>query len=352
MVSSARTDQKREVGVIMENKKQQMSKGMRIKEEFQTHPQLGALGILIIASVCFALLAPVNKEGVSAFITLTNLSNVIEQTTAISITAFGMTMVLLIGGIDLSLGSIIGLVNMVGCQMLMLHGWPIFPTVLLMLAIGLVAGLINGFLIVRFNVQPFLITMSMMTILRGIIYAVSRGESVFLTDMAFCDIFCRGNVFGVPVTALWTILFLIIMYIVASKSRFGRNVQAVGGNEIAARNSGVNVVRIKISTYMISGAMAAIAGMVTMARLGSANCTIGTGAEMNAIAAAVLGGTSFNGDGGNMVGTVLGSLVMGVFVNGLNILGVDSYYQDIIKGLIIVVAVIGSNYLISRDRKA
>jgi len=328
----------------------EIKKSYTFKKQFQKHPELGAFAILIVAFVFFSFLSPVNDAGISAFMSLKNIGNVIEQTAAISIIAFGMTMVLLIGGIDLSVGSIVGLVIMVGCKLMMTSGWGILPTVLIMLVIGIASGALNGFLIVKFNIQPFLITMSTMTILRGVVYAVSKGESIYLTDTTFCDIFCRGNLLGIPVTAFWTALFLVAMYFVASKSKYGRNAQAIGGNEVAARNSGVNVPLVKVGTYVLAGALAAFAGIITMARLGSANATTGTGTELNAIAAAIIGGTSFTGDGGNMFGTLLGSLVMGVLVNGLTILSVDVYFQDIIKGSIIILAVIGSNYLVSNRK--
>ncbi len=323
----------------------------RIRYMFQRMPQLGALVILIVAFIFFGILSPVNSSGISAFLTFRNIGNLIEATSSISLCAFGMTLILLVGGIDLSVGSVIGVSSMIGCKLMANSEWPILPAVLIVLLVGIAAGALNGALIVRFDIQPFLVTMSTMTMLRGVVYAICRGESYNVPYQAVKDIFCRGKVFGLPVTLFWTVGAMLIMWIVASKTKFGRNCQGIGGNEMAARNSGINVPLVKIGAYTIAGLLYSVAGMITLARLGSVNAVAGQGAEMNAIASSILGGTSFSGDGGNMIGTLLGSLVMGVLVNGLTILGVDSYYQDIIKGAIIIIAVIGSNYLISGKQK-
>jgi len=185
------------------DKNNTMTTGMKIKRTFQKHTQLAALLVLIVSCIFFTALSPATSSGVSAFVTPRNISNIIEQTAAISILAFGMTMILLTGGIDLSVGAIIGLTNIVGCTLMQQQGWPIFPTILIMLLIGLVAGAFNGFLIVQFKVQPFLITMSTMTIFRGIVYSISRGESIYLTDQTFSQVFVRGSLFGIPVTVFW-----------------------------------------------------------------------------------------------------------------------------------------------------
>lgn len=316
---------------------------------FQKMPQLGALAILIAASTVFGIFSPVNN-GVNVFLSWKNIGNVIEQTAAISMCAFGMTMILQIGGIDLSAGSVVGLTGMVCCKLMTDAGWGMVPAICAIFAIGILAGFLNGCLIVLFDIQPFLVSLSTQTVLRGVVYAISHGNTISLPSKTMRNIFCRGRLLGIPVTAVWTIAVMLIMWVIASRSRFGRNCQAIGGNENAARNSGINVARVKIKTYTLAGALFALAGAITLARLGSGNAMTGLGAEGNAIAAAIIGGSSFTGDGGNMFGTLLGSLVMGVFVNGLTLLGVDSYYQDIVKGLIIILAVIGSNYLI-QDKK-
>lgn len=321
--------------------------GKKLSECFKQHPQLGAFVILMIVGIFFTCASPV-KHGSRVFISGANLASILEQTAGISIAAFGMTLVLLVGGIDISIGSTMALISVVSSRLLENYGISVPLVILISILIGITVGMANGALIIRFQVQPFLVTMGMQTIVRGLCYTISKGESIYLTDRTISDIFVRGKLLGIPISAVWTLLFLILMYLLVSRTRYGRWAQAIGGNETAAANSGVSVHKVKLFAYSVNSVTAAFAGLIALSRLGTGMPSIGVGYEMNAIAAAIIGGTSFSGDGGNMFGTLLGSLVMGTLVNGLTIMGVNSYIQDVVRGIIIIVAVIASNVLVQR----
>lgn len=322
----------------------------KVMSFFQQHSQFGALLIFVVVAIVFTALSPV-KNGQNVFISASNLASVLEQTSAISILAFGMTVVLLAGGIDISVGSTMALVGVVTARLIQLHSMPLGYAILIGLLIGAVVGAINGLLIITFKMQPFLATMGMQTVVRGFCYFISKGESTYLTDRTISEILVRYKIFDViPICAIWTLVFLVLSYLYVNHTKFGRWTQAIGGNESAAVTSGINVGATKVVAYIICSFTAAFAGLISMARLGTGVASAGVGYEMNAIAAAIIGGTSFSGDGGNMIGTLLGALVIGVLVNGLTILSVNSYIQDIVQGCIILVAVIGSNVLMMRRK--
>ena len=311
------------------------------KRIIATYPQLATLLLFILVVIVFAVFSPVNKAGVSTFITANNINSILQQTAIISVTAFGMTLVLLINGIDLSVGGVIALTGVVSSHLMEYQGWGTIASIFLCLAIGALLGFMNGTLIVYGHVVAFLITLGTMNIARGLGYVISEGQSTYVTDQLIRRIFVKEEILGISVLIWWTFIFLIITYVLVSKTKFGRRAQAIGGNEEAAINSGVRVNRVKIMVYTINGAIAAFAGLIMVARLGNGSASVGEGAEMNAITAAVLGGT-FAGEGGNMLGTLLGSLVIGTIVNGLTILGVNSYVQTVVKGCIIIATVVGS----------
>lgn len=320
-----------------ELKRRSQGKVLRLdfRSLFIQYPQIATIIVFSIVFILFSVLSP------AVFLSFKNMSNIWQQTAAISISAFGMTVVLLVGGIELSIGAIIAVVSVV-CARMLEAGSSIPVTVAAAFGIGIAFGLFNGLLITRWKVQPFLITLGAMSIGRGLALIISGGQSVYLPDKTFGKIFATGTVFGLQSLILWTIASLIILYILISKTALGRRIQAIGGNEEAALNSGVNIKKVKITVYIISGMMASLSALIIISRLGSGLPTLGQGAEMDAIAAAVLGGTGFAGEGGNMFGTLLGSLVIGTIVNGLTILGVNSYIQQVVKGVIIILTVIGS----------
>lgn len=314
------------------------------KKTIATYPQLATAMLFILVVAIFTIFSPTSKSGLPTFITGRNIDSILQQTASISITAFGMTLVLLIDGIDLSVGAVIALIGVVSSHLLEVYHVGTIPMIAICLALGAIIGMSNGLLVVYGRVVPFLITLGMMNIARGLAYVISQGQSTYVTDQLFRQIFVRKDIAGVSILIWWTLVFMLVMFILVSFTKFGRRVQAIGGNEEAARNSGVQVKKVKILVYTINGFISAFAGLIITARLGNGSASVGEGAEMNAIAAAVLGGT-FAGDGGNMLGTLLGSLVIGTIVNGLTILGVNSYVQTVVKGCIIIATVIGSTAL-------
>ncbi len=314
-----------------------------VKRALQKYPQLGTLAAFFVIIIIFAV-----KSNV--FLTGENIANVLNQTAPISIVAFGMTMVLLVGGMDLSVSGTLALVCMLCAQMLS-AGYNAFLVVAIGLALGTFIGLCNGLIITTFNIQPFLVTLGMMSVTRGLAKFSSNGQSIFIDNVAFRNIFSLGNVFGIPVLVLWTLLILVITFFLIRQTPFGRQVQAIGGNSVAALNSGVRIKKVKCIVFAMNGFLAALAGIIILSRLSTALPTVGVGIEMDSIAATVLGGTGFVGEGGNMLGTLLGSLVIGTVINGLTILGVDPYIQEVIKGLIIIVTVVSSVMLGKRGEK-
>lgn len=321
------------------------TKSLKIKNIIVTYPQVATALLFVLVVIVFTVLSPMSKSGIPIFITGKNINSILEQTAGISIVAFGMTLVLLVGGIDLSVGAVLGLVGVVSSHLLEIHGWNTILVIFACLAIGAVIGLVNGVLIVKSRSIPFLITLGMMNIVRGLAYVLSKGESTYVTDQLLRDILVNREILHISVLIWWTLIFLGIMLLLVNMTKFGRRAQAIGGNEEAALHSGVKVHNIKILSYTLSGFIASFTGLIIVARLGNGMPSVGEGYEMNAIAAAVLGGTSFTGEGGNMLGTLLGSLVIGTIVNGLTILGVSSYVQIVVKGIIIILTVIGSMVL-------
>ncbi len=306
-----------------------------IGKTFSRYPQLATLIGFIAIFIIFSV-------ATDTFLTPNNLINIVNQTAVIAVTGFGMTLVLLTGGIDLSIGGIAALVCVI-CAMGFESGFSVPLMIIIGLLLGALCGFANGMIISRFRIQPFLVTMGMVNITRGLARYISGGTSIFISQTKFRTVISQGKVGGIiPVLAFWIVAVLIIIYIIISKTSFGRKVQATGGNEEAAGFSGVKTKRVKVIVYTISGLCAAFAGVILMSRLSSGLPTVADGAEMDAIAAAVLGGTGFAGEGGNVFGTLLGAFVIGTIVNGLTVMGVDSYLQDVVKGIIIILTVIVS----------
>ncbi|GGY18356.1 ABC transporter permease [Paludibacterium paludis] len=298
-----------------------------------TLQRLGPFLALIAVAVGLAVLSP-------DFLTMGNLLNVMRQVSINALIAFGMTLVILLGGIDLSVGSMLAL-SSVGIASLIRAGLdPMLATLLGVLA-GALMGLFNGLVISKGKVAPFIATLASMTILRGLSLVVSNGSPITGFDSPAFSMLGGGYVGGfVPVPVVWMLLMFALFWFVLKKTVFGRHVYATGGNEESARLSGVRVDRIKLWVYTVSGAMSAMAGVILTSRLNSAQPTAGTGYELDAIAAVVLGGTSLTGGRGWIFGTLVGALLIGVLNNGLNLLGVSSFYQQVIKGVVILLAVL------------
>lgn len=293
---------------------------------------MGVYITLVVLVVIFSLLS-------SNFLTAGNMINLFRQIAINGLIAIGMTMVITTGGIDLSVGSILGLTAMV-TAFLMVSGVPPVIAVLVCLALGALLGLINGFIIAQYKLQAFIVTLATMTTFRGLTYVISDGKPISnISDSSLFTFIGKGDILGIPIPIFIFFIAFAIAYVVMNKTVFGRNVYATGGNEVAAELSGIDVKNTHMKVYVISGILAALAGLILISRLNSAQPTLGDGYELDAIAAVVIGGTSLTGGRGRISGTLIGILILGVISNGLNIIGVSSFYQEIVKGLIILIAV-------------
>lgn len=275
-----------------------------------------------------------------AFLDLSNLLNLLRQISINGLIAFGMTFVILTGGIDLSVGAILAL-SSAFIALLITSGVDPILAIIIGVVIGFILGVVNGIFVTKGNMAPFIATLATMTIFRGLTLVVTDGNPITnLGDNYLFQLFGKGYFFGIPVPAVTMTLVFIILFVILHKTTFGRHTYAIGGNEIASKISGIKVDRVKIFIYGISGLMAALAGAILTSRLNSAQPTAGTAYELDAIAAVVLGGTSLTGGKGRIVGTLIGVLIIGVLNNGLNLLGVSSFYQQVVKGVVILIAVL------------
>ncbi|WP_417729080.1 ABC transporter permease [Roseovarius sp.] len=304
---------------------------------------------LIVVVVFFAVMAP-------NFVSVGNAVIISKHVAINAILAIGMTYVILTGGIDLSVGSIVGLTGMVAggliargleLPMLGIVIYPnIFEVVLISLGVGVLIGAINGLLITRLSVAPFIATLGTLYVARGAALLLSGGATFpnlvgkpELENQGF-PIIGSGNLLGIPYPIIILIVMALVAAYVAQRTPFGRRVYAVGGNERAASLSGVRVDRIKLAVYMISGLCAAVAGLIVSSQLVASHPASGETFELNAIAAAVLGGTSLSGGRGMIGGTIIGAFVIGVLSDGLVMMGVSEFWQMVIKGLVIIAAVV------------
>jgi ribose transport system permease protein len=292
-------------------------------------PLLGLLALIIIVSV----LNP-------SFLEPLNILNLLRQVSINALIAFGMTFVILTGGIDLSVGSILALSSALTAGMIVSGMDPILAIIIGCL-LGGVMGMVNGLLITKGKMAPFIATLATMTLFRGLTLVYTEGNPITgLGDNYLFQLFGRGYFLGIPVPAITIVLVFAILYVILHKTPFGRQTYAIGGNEKAAFISGIKVPRVKVLIYGVSGLLAALAGAILTSRLNSAQPTAGTSYELDAIAAVVLGGTSLNGGKGRIFGTLIGVLIIGVLNNGLNLLGVSSFYQMVVKGIVIIIAVL------------
>ena len=292
-----------------------------------------------------------------AFLQPRNLVNVVRQISVVGLIAIGVTMVIITTGIDLSSGSVLALAAVVAASLAQQPDWhdakypglvvPVLVPILAALAVGLLCGAINGGLIARFKIPPFIATLGMMTVARGFALIYSTRPVSGLTDTY--NFIGQGEILkiipiqpplGIPIPVIILAVVAIGAHIMLNSTRFGRHIYAIGGNEQAALISGLNVGRIKIGVYTIAGLLSGLAGLVLSSRIGSGQAGLAVGYELDAIASAVIGGTSLSGGIGTIWGTIIGALIIGVLNNGLDLLNVSAYWQTIVKGSIIVIAVI------------
>ncbi|WP_214370695.1 ABC transporter permease [Pseudonocardia sp. H11422] len=276
--------------------------------------------------------------GDDGFLTSTNLLNIFRQTAIISVMAVAMTFVIAAAQIDLSVGSVAGLSSVVAAMAIAGTGNALFG-VLAGLGVGLVVGIINGGLVTFLGMPSFLVTLAMLGIAFGLAQLITASAPQPILDDTFNAIFGGGNIGPIPGLLVWTVVAVVIGAVVLAKTRYGRQVLATGGNRVAAEYSGVNTKRITFTVMLVSSVVAAIAGMLYAGRLESGRYQWGTGDELSVIAAVILGGTSLFGGAGSVIGALFGSLLIGLINNGLILAGLDNSQQQIIRGLIIIVAV-------------
>jgi ribose/xylose/arabinose/galactoside ABC-type transport system permease subunit len=273
------------------------------------------------------------------FLTLSNITIIFTQVAINALLAFGVTFVIITGGIDLSIGSVVALAGIFTALMAHPGEYPLIVPIFSGLLAGLIFGAINGFLVIKTKIAPFIITLGTMTIARGLALIISKGRPISNLSETF-EFIGNGSVWGIPFPVIILMIVFIICTIVLQKTVLGRYIYAIGGNESAARVSGINIHKIKLTVYMISGLLAGLAGIILTARVTTGQPNTGAGFELDAIAAAVIGGTSTTGGVGTITGTLIGALLIGVINNGLDLMNVTSYYQQVIMGCIIIGAVV------------
>ncbi len=273
------------------------------------------------------------------FFTVQNLVLVLRQVSINGILAIGVTFVIIAGGIDLSLGSVLALTGVVAASYAHPDAYALIVPILLGILTGIGIGYLNGMVITRGKVAPFIVTLGMMTIARGLALVVSDGRPVSNLSDAF-NFIGGGDFLGVPIPILIFAVVILSSSVILNYTKTGRYIYAVGGNEHAARASGINVNRVKLFTYMLCSGLAGLAGIILASRITTGQPNAGVAYELDAIAAVVIGGTSLFGGIGTITGTVIGALTIGVINNGLDLLNISSYYQQIIKGVIIIGAVL------------
>lgn len=296
------------------------------------------LGILIGFFTLCVIVALLNNR----FLSRGNILNVLRQLFSNCNLALGMCLVIITGGIDLSVGAIMALSGTL-CAGTIAAGQLSIPVAILMgLAIGVLVGFLNGAITAKMNIAPFIVTMATQQICRGLVYVYADGLPIRCDNEPF-NFLGNGYIGEIPITILYSVFFVIVIWLVLSKSQLGRWIYAVGGNKNAARFSGINVDKVLMIVYAISGFLSAFAGIIYCARMYSGQPTLGNGDETDAIAAVVLGGTSFSGGIGKIGGVVIGILIIAVLSNALNLLGINSFWQLVAKGVVILLAVCVDN---------
>lgn len=293
---------------------------------------------IIVAFLVLCLFLIVNPDTGSSFATSKNVFNVLRQISTNLYLACGMTMVIILGGIDLSVGSIIALSGCVAAGGVARYHLPIPLAILLGLFVGLAFGMFNGFVICKTTIPPFIVTLATMNIAKGLAYVYTGGSPVRVVTKSW-QFIGAGYIGPIPTPVVVLLLVLIITAIIMNKTKLGRHIYAVGGNAQAAEFSGISVAKVKFLVHTFSGLMAGLAGVVLASRMYSGQPTAGDGAEMDAIAAVVVGGTSMAGGSGKIGGTIIGGLIIGVLNNGLNLMNVNSFWQYVVKGVVILLAV-------------
>ena len=298
----------------------------------RTLGQSGIYVAFVIVVVTFASLS-------EFFLTFDNFLNIGRQTAVLFVAAFAMTFVILSGEIDLSVGALASLVGVV-IALLLADGWPLALALAAGLATGMAVGFVNGVLAIKGRIPSFIVTLGMFSALRGVSFLLTQSTAISINSDAMLTIFADAEPLGIPAPILFVVALFIGLHVLLTRTRFGAYVYAVGGNAAATRLSGINTDRIKIAVFALGGTVVAFAGILLTARLGTGLAEGARNLELDAIAAVVLGGTSFSGGRGSLVKTVMGALLIGTLNNGLTLLNISYFAQLIIKGAIIIAAVL------------
>ncbi len=295
------------------------------------------MGILVALIVLCAFLAIFPATG-AHFRTVKNVFNVLRQISTNLLLACGMTMVIILGGIDLSVGSVIALAGVISAGCVSRYHLPLGLALLIGILIGVIFGLFNGFVISRTTIPAFIVTLATMNIARGLAGVYTGGSPVRVVTKEW-QFLGAGYIAGIPVPVIIMLVVFIISLFMLNRTKLGRHIYAVGGNVKAAEFSGIDVQKVKFIVFTYSGIMAGLSGIILASRMYSGQPTAGEGAEMDAIAAVVVGGTSMAGGSGKLGGTLIGALIIGILNNGLNLMNINSFWQTVVKGVVILLAV-------------
>jgi ribose transport system permease protein len=293
----------------------------------------------IISFLFFVVLFILASVASPLFLRPNNLTNIMRQAAALSVVAIGQTFVLLISGIDLSVGNVATVSGIIAAVMMNGRTEMILPAIMLSLLTGLLIGLFNGFVITKFKLPDFIVTLAMMSIINGIMFLYTEGREVGLVSSGFMS-FGSSTFLKLPVTFLISLTITCAAYVFLQYTRLGRNIYAVGGNRDSARLSGINIQKVRMLVYGISGFMAALSGLVLLSRIGIGYPLAGAELNMDSIVSVVIGGTALRGGRGNIIGTLFGVLILSILNNFFNLIGVSAFAQIVLKGVIIVSVVI------------
>lgn len=289
------------------------------------------IGLLIICAILGFM--------TDSFLTIRNFSNIMRQISVNVILACGMTMIIILGGIDLSVGSTIAIAGCLCCGLITNSGVPSYLAIVISIAAGTMVGVFNGLVVSRTTIPPFIVTLAMMNVGRGFARIYTKATTILVDDKLFMFIGSGEVLGGIPIHFVYMVVVIIITALLLNRTKFGRNIYAVGDNKQAATYSGIDDKKVMLIAFIIMGFLASCAGIISSARTFSAQFNVGEGAEMDAISAVVLGGTSMTGGIGHLSGTIIGCIVIGVLNNGMNILGIDSSWQYVVKGVVVLIAV-------------
>ena len=310
------------------------------KIDRSNYQKLVIVGVLLLI---MAVLTILSRD----FLTVTNVTNVFRQVSTTVIAGSAVTLLMISGNFDLSIGSIMAISGTMHALMVV-WGVPIPVAILLCVVIGIVVGLINGALVVLLDVPSFIATLGSMYAVRGAAWVITGGNSISRGLGKSSTVLGRGYIGPVPISILVTLLIFAVFYFIQKKTLLGKYAYAIGGNRRTALLSGISVKKVGVTLYVLVGALSAFAGAMLSSRLGVGNASVGTGFEFDVVVAVILGGTSLDGGEGSVFGMLIGALIVGFIANGLNLLGVHSFYQDIVKGVVLVGAVFLDRFLKKR----